>query len=396
MLFPEPSEEAFLRANYIEKGEYRSKQCIRLGRAGDRHACVDIKDVTRHVLIVGSTGSGKTHTAARLAYCLNNYDTSVIILDWHGEYERILSRLAKNNQRGNIIGYSYPHLPKLPLISDIFPLEVSLEILERILNLSIYQSSLLGAILLTIYRKGINANDLKKAESTIGSRMLESISNMVRAKKDSDVDLYYLYELLLHLYEELAQDYSVSRAEREIWAALIRRIQSLIASGFHELFTIYGKPPINSIYNKNIIIYDLSSIYSAKIRRLYAYYLLYTLFFYKINTKNDINNVAVVVEEAHNLLDLDIVPIILQEARKYNLGLIVVTHSPSQLPLVAQANLNTLIIHRLIGENDINFIKTIIDLREFYEIITKLEPSEALLITNQAKEIVTISLSDNC
>jgi DNA helicase HerA-like ATPase len=396
LLLPEPGREAFLRTNYIDKRK-KGGQCIRLGRAGNKSACIDIGDIMRHVLIVGSTGSGKTHTAARLAYCLNSYDdATAVILDWHGEYKHILSKPANSNARINIVEYSYPNLPKLPLISDIFPLEVSIEILERILNLSTYQSSLLGAILLTIYQKAINASDLKKAESTIGSRLVETISKMIRARSDLGLDLYYLYELLLRLYEEFVQDYSVSRAEREIWAALIRRIQSLIASGFHELFIIYGKPPISSIHDKNVVIYNLGSIHSAKIRRLYAYYLLYTLFFYKISKKDGKNNVAVVVEEAHNLLDLDIVPLILQEARKYGLGLIVVTHSPSQLPLAAQSNLNTLIIHRLVGENDINFIKTITDLREFHEIVTKLKPSEALLITDQAKEIITVSLGNSC
>ena len=76
------------RSNFVQVGHLASAESI--------PALVDItKLVTRHSAIVGTTGSGKSHTVAGILHSLaakNKYPSArIIVLDIHGEYGRALA-----------------------------------------------------------------------------------------------------------------------------------------------------------------------------------------------------------------------------------------------------------------------------------------------------------------
>ncbi len=379
------SEAGFLDTGLVEPP---SGECFVLGFVGSKRLCIEIDDVWRHTWILGSTGSGKTHTAARLAHCLSNKGLGILVLDWHGEYAQLLRKIGAEYKL-----LSYPSTPSLPLVNTDMPLEVSIDILEHVLNLSPFQTSILS-LLLALVSGVLTPEELKRTENALGSTMFNTISKVFeRNPLSRGSGLRDLYTLLLSTYEEVSAQ--ITRSEREIWSALIRRIQIFITSGYEGLFKVYDSFPDIMRNPRGIIIVDLSSIRSLRARRLYAYFLLYGLYFSKLGRVSS-PGLVVIIEEAHNLLDLDIVPVMLQEARKYRLGLIIVTHTPSLLPVTAQTNLNTLIIHRMVGERDKEFLSHVIGVKELSEIASSLRPGEAIVLTRQGPVIAAIRLGAEC
>jgi len=387
LLPPPPADVGFLDMGLPK---YEKEDYLVLGLVGSKKLPIGLDDVWRHIWILGSTGSGKTHTAARLARCLASLGQGVLVLDWHGEYASLLDRY---NTRLRIL--SYPSMPRLPLVNSDMPLEVSLDILERVLSLSPFQSSILSLIL-ALVSGVLSPSELRETEKALGSTVFNAISRAFESKSlGKDSGLRDLYLLLLEAYEEASSNW-ITRSEKEIWAALLRRIQIFITSGYEDLFSVFGNFPQLFSSPDGVTVVDLSSIHSLRARRLYAYFLLYGVYFSRIKHYSG-SGLVVIVEEAHNLLDLDIVPTILQEARKYRLGLIIITHAPSTLPIAAQANLNTLIIHRIVGEKDREFLSHIIGSRELGETVSSLKPGEAIVLTSQgAPVIASISLDASC
>lgn len=387
LLPPPPADVGFLDMGLPR---LRKENCFVLGLVGSKKLCIGLDDVWRHIWILGSTGSGKTHTAARLARCLASLGQGVLVLDWHGEYASLLSRYDTE-----LRVLSYPSMPRLPLVNNDMPLEVSIDIFERVLSLSPFQSSILSLVL-ALVSGTLSPSELRETEKALGSTIFSAISRAFESKSiGKDSDLRDLYLLLLNAYEEASTNW-ITRSEKEIWAALLRRIQIFITSGYEDLFSVFGRFPQLFSNPEGITIVDLSSIRSLRARRLYAYFLLYGVYFSRIKHHTS-PGLIVIVEEAHNLLDLDIVPVILQEARKYKLGLVIITHAPSILPIAAQANLNTLIIHRIVGERDREFLSHIISSRELGETVASLKPGEAIVLTNQGTPVIaSIGLDVSC
>ena len=76
-----------------------SSCCIDLGtdRSG-KSVTVDLNELSsRHIMIVGPTGMGKTRTASRILQQLTTQNVHVIIFDPHGEYENLLKDKVKTN-----------------------------------------------------------------------------------------------------------------------------------------------------------------------------------------------------------------------------------------------------------------------------------------------------------
>jgi len=117
----------FTRAFEVSGGD------IELGRTIDNQTVsISLNDVERHILIVGSTGSGKTNTAAVIAEGAKEKGIKVLILDWHGEYTKLIQGAKVYSKEG---------LPRIdPLGSN--KIEETVELLGDALDLTEPQSSL--------------------------------------------------------------------------------------------------------------------------------------------------------------------------------------------------------------------------------------------------------------
>jgi len=355
---------------YRQHRSYTRNEIV-VGYCNDITVTLDENALLRHLLIVGSTGSGKSHTAARIAACAHNLGFQSIILDWHGEYEYLL---RSQGIRDYVI-LSYPNLPPVALTASNIPLEVSISVLERTLGLSQFQSSILAAFLILSTTQDANLAKglLNSLTSHINSNELSDIASILN-QGNTISDLVYVIAKIFNKYRD-----EFSRAEQEIWLALIRRLNLLAASRYASLFIIKDSGYLTDYFlgGAGPIVIRLSDILSLRIRKLYAIYLINMLYSQAISNRLS-KKLLVVIEEGHNVLENGTISELVAETRKYGIGFLVVVHTPRLLPELSEANFNTIIAHRITSINDRTIVARAIGLDDDY-LLAQLEPGDVFI-----------------
>ena len=362
---------------------------------------VSLDSIWRHIGIFGSTGTGKSHTAAFIVRELAKNDILSIVIDWHGEYLGLFNELGTDF---TLIDSN--NLPRVSLITENLPLESIVEILKSALGLSSFQAAILQLLLGLV--SGLPMDFIKTFPTIFEKERVEQldidlslalsrISEMLRTRNS----IAALLEAVVILWDAIEAGthtalYKFSRAEREVWAALFRRLQTLSISKYSTLFRLRGSSPykqiITSSQDKRIVVLDLSGIANPWIKKLYTVLLIGMIFDEALHYK-EINTV-IVVEEAHNIYNdnTSLLSHILAEARKYKLGFIIIAHSPSLLPPLVLANINTMIVHRLSNPRDLTALKTIINMAGMEKLVTRLVPGEAILFSPDNVEPVVVKI----
>ncbi|MEM1927683.1 MAG: ATP-binding protein [Acidilobaceae archaeon] len=290
-------------------------------------------DISKHVAVFGSTGSGKSTTLSSLAVAARKLGFSVLVLDWTGEYPQLLARAGAvfellNPARGQ---------------ASLNPLE-SVEDEEMLLNI------------------------MGKALSLTGPQSYLLVKAMEGEKPRS------LRELETRL-EELPEE---SKWDREVKRALLRKI-ALLTRGSYPAFSKTTLPELEGLK-----VVDMSSVRGWVARKSYALFMLATLFARR-EREGSGSPLLVVIDEAHNILygeEQLFVEQLFAEARRYELSLAIATQSPSSIPNGVLLNANTKIVHALKSARDKTLIAETMSLpQEYLEVLDKLEPGVALAQT---------------
>jgi hypothetical protein len=324
---------------------------IFLGNTNDENNLpvgIKINDIFRHISIFGSTGSGKTSTAKKIAYEISKKGINVIILDWHGEY--------KDLEGFQIYDINNPlKINPLDLInSDI---EEITEILGDVLQLTDPQRFLLSIILYEL-------------------------------NKYKEFDINLIIDFLKKIEE-------YSNWMRDVKYALIRKIYLLFNPTSKKIFdtSIKTNDFYNNILNKNLVI-DLSFIRNIKLRVIYGLFIIRLIA--DIYTKNLFNNpLTIFIEEAHNFFKLEnnFLNKLLAEIRKYNIGFVIISQSPSSLSADVIKNTNIKIIHSIKSDIDKRVIRDSLSLEErLVNSLDKLEVGEAILSAPNIKIPIIIRI----
>ncbi len=320
----------------------RSGLVIGVSEEGVEYA-VERDIVWRHILIIGGTGSGKTTTAALLLRELYFEDIPAVVFDWAGEYEQKLLKLGID-----FTVFSDDKLPTVALLPEGVPVEAVVDSLKRVLSLSEQQSTiLLHALSFTDTLNIRHVQYLAKVSREGFKRIEEALEHLQQQN-----DLASLVELLKALWtsiEEVDSLLAFSRAEREIWAALLRRIGSIAFSKYAELFSVKGgsiEAILTEAARGRHVVLNVSSIENRRIRALYVSLAIANLF--ELRVRGIGKPVVAVVEEAHNVVEAsrELILHLLAEARKYGLGLILITSLPKLLGDEAFTNSGLVIIHK--------------------------------------------------
>jgi Cdc6-like AAA superfamily ATPase len=351
-----------------------------LGLSGSERVRMSLSDMYRHVLVVGSTGAGKTHTAARIARCVSELGVGVAVLDWHGEYPSIIG------DYGRVL--SGKSLPTVDIIVEGLTLEESISALEYALNLSVYQSTLLLALLSAVLRS-LNVGEARPVSALLGDIDVNSLrdiiarDNTVRGLADAATQAFALSNAARQ-----------SRAESEVWLALIRRLNSIAFSEYADLFRIVGSDSSVEVL-EGLVIIDVSSIRSVRVRKLYTLLLLHKLYSMQMRKREPL---IVVVDEAHHIIESKTVREIVGEARKYRMGLVAVTHTPQMVPPEVLANFNSIIAHKLSSNDSITLVAQLLGDPRLAEILAKLAPGEAVVRTPSIEPyaVVRVDLDGAC
>ncbi len=313
------------------------------------------ENIFRHILIVGSTGSGKTTTASILAEKIAEKEYVAIVIDWHGEYHFLLQH---NKDRAI---YTNP-------LKGVIPEPLNLEELikrEPLSFIEIIESSL----------------ELTPAQAHI----LEDAMNILVHKTTSHG--YYIDVII-----DIIQNSSASaRWFAESREALLRKLKPLSSLYLNIRWSKLSKVAIDK---GRIYIFDVSFIPNIRVRKIIS-----SLLIRSIILKAQYNSIAkpilIVVDEAHNVFHTESpLATLIAEVRKWLVGFTIITQAPSMLAPVVIKNTNTKIIHALKSSSDIEVVVSAAILKkEHKKIVSALNPGEAFLVIPELAEPILIKIS---
>lgn len=412
------------------------------------------KFFNKHFAIVGSTGSGKSHTTAKVLQNatkeknsdfigLNN--SHIVIFDIHSEY-------ASAFPEANIIGIEELILPYWLLNAD----ELEELFLESGDNNNYNQSSILRTIITENKEYKNPEVDKVYFDSPLRfdiNEVLNCFNNLKRETVHSEIELdiqfstgHKLFETekekMAYYFKEIYEFASTRRASQaaghgisngifadgkidkfisRLWSKVNNpRLQQFLfgekskAISFEETlqqFLGYGyKEQERKNAKSNVTIIDLSgvpfevlSITVSLISRLlfdYSYY-------YKKQVGDNDMPLLLVYEEAHKYVpksDLarfkssrQSIERIAKEGRKYGISLAIVSQRPSEISETIFSQCNNFIAMRLTNPDDQNYVKRLLPdtLGSVTDILPSLQSGEALLI-GEATVMPSIVRIDRC
>jgi len=350
---------------------------FRLGVAGPRgvEARLDPETLKRHLAVVGSTGAGKSHTAARIAACSARTGYAVYVIDWHGEYRGLLSSLGVEARE---------ETPPAPMAGGGLSLEDSISIAEEVLDLSPQQALLLTALLAA---KMLDEAEAVRALSSIYSETTAaaapargSIERIAAIIRDA-ADAHDLFRAALEAYR-LRMSQAPPKGETEVWAALLRRLGMIgLDPSTGRYFTLEPQGQTEPRPG-TVTIIAAHRVPGGTRRKLYT---LYTIAAIHIAAARTGTPTLIVVDEAHNIARTRTLEHILSDARKMNTAITLVLHTPRLLTPQAAANINTWIIHRVTSRDDIRALEAVLP-SDYAELLPRLPQGAAVYTTPEAQE----------
>lgn len=357
-----------------------SEQTIRLGnsafheptmRTGE-HNSVAVKisreDILSHLLIAGTTGSGKTMRTIDILKNLSPDDFHIIAIETAKKtYRRYLKRGKKEPTVYSLGGSSGERFRINPFYFDPGS------------NLKKHVSVLADAL-----------NDLLPVEALIGPKLREAV---LRCYTNSGWDIESgtfsgegepIYPTMIEFNREIAQvcdqlGYS-AEINQNYRGALFGRSRLFIDDLYQDLFIFDGEEKFDDIFGQDTIL-ELDDLPPSEINMpaFVTSLVLQRLRAHCERRRRDAGRAArppfylVVIEEAHNILHrrleenqdprqtggsrhlLTQVVRLLQEGRDLGIGVMVVDQSPESLADAVRKNTNTKIVHRIVdgGETEI-------------------------------------------
>jgi DNA helicase HerA-like ATPase len=292
----------------------------------------------KHLAILAISGAGKSYaTLVLLEELYKIGKISVVIVDPHGEYSKIIPTI-KDNLRVEVIKGSF--------ISIGVPNLSAWDISEFIPDMSIVQT-----------------------------RVLDNVITQIREEYNN---IYGLLEIIKLI--EISNNINARTKE-----ALIGWLHSL-----YRTFLFSAQENTNLHTNLKpgkIVIIDLSEIPNLRSRRIVVLHLLKNLYYQRTQEKTP--PLLFVIEEAHNFcpetqraISKRIIETIAREGRKFYASLCLISQRPVNMSVTALSQCNTNLILRIRNPYDLDFIGRMsegID-RSALKMLPDLEIGEALLV----------------
>ena len=358
---------------------------------------LSIDQLTSHMFVTGSTGSGKSNTVYGVLQQLRENQIPFLVIEpAKGEYKRIFG----NQDDVSVFGTN-PKISNLLKI-DPFAFPPSIHVLEHIDRLvEIFNVCWpMYAAMPAVLKEAI-----LDAYKESGWLLDHSTNQTGKAVFPSFIDVKHSLERVIKassFSEEVKSNYIGS---------LVTRITSL-TNGLNGQIFVSNEIPSKKLFNQNCII-DLSRVGSLETKSLIMGVLLIRLNEYRMNEghMNAPLRHITVLEEAHNILkattaqgqeggasleskSVEMITNSIAEMRTYGEGFIIVDQSPGAVDISAIRNTNTKIVMRLPEEYDRRIAGKSIGLKdEQIEEISKLPTGVALVSQNNWLEPVLCQIN---
>ena len=355
-------EHVSLAKEVIRNNESLMKREVSLGCIFDlgkayteNRVKLDVKSLTQHVFVTGSTGCGKSETIYKLINETKQVGTKFLVIEpAKGEYKNVFGDV-------NVFGTNPLIMPLLRINPFSFPTGVHvLEHIDRlteIFNVCWPMYSAMPAVL---------KKAMLDAYESCGWDLRFSVNGLSRGE-----DVYPSFlDLFLSLEKVITESAYSEEVKSNYAGALLTRVESLTNGLNGEIFSVNELSNM-VLFDENCII-DLSRVGSQETKSLIMGILIMRLSEYRMtgaNTPNSALKHLTVLEEAHNILkrvsteqsqegsnmagkSVEMITNAIAEMRTYGEGFVIVDQSPTSVDKAAIKNTNTKIVMRLPDEDD--------------------------------------------
>lgn len=355
-------EHVSLAKEVIRNNESLMKREVSLGCIFDlgkayteNRVKLDVKSLTQHVFVTGSTGCGKSETIYKLINETKQVGTKYLVIEpAKGEYKNVFGDV-------NVFGTNPLIMPLLRINPFSFPTGVHvLEHIDRlteIFNVCWPMYSAMPAVL---------KKAMLDAYESCGWDLRLSVNRLSRGE-----DVYPSFlDLFLSLEKVITESAYSEEVKSNYSGALLTRVESLTNGLNGEIFSVNELSNM-VLFDENCII-DLSRVGSQETKSLIMGILIMRLSEYRMtgaNTPNSALKHLTVLEEAHNILkrvsteqsqegsnmagkSVEMITNAIAEMRTYGEGFVIVDQSPTSVDKAAIKNTNTKIVMRLPDEDD--------------------------------------------
>ena len=339
-----PNERAFFATKDELEKLLSVEDKISIGRVygTDARAFLNAGEYDRHIALLASTGAGKSYAAANLIKEFSLLGLPVLVVDTHGEYARLLAKLAEKN-----------------------PLEVVVYTVK-------YKRQGLNQLKIPV--SNLSANDFRHFANLNDNQVyaLEVVlSRVISRKGPEDYTLDDVIRSCDEVISESSKDASgKSRGDvhEETAKALKRRLSGLSGS-FRDVFDLRGTDLNKLVSPYQITIID-ASLSTQTVRQSVVSYVSKRILDGRISKVQETgseqidNKVLLVIEEAHNYAGDKVTSSckyqlqrIASEGRKFGIGLCVISQKPSKIDEEILSQCNTGVYMHITNPNDKDHIK---------------------------------------
>jgi energy-coupling factor transporter ATP-binding protein EcfA2 len=264
-------------------------------RARKLFGLIPVKDLTRHLVLLGPTGSGKTTVAKAIANkVLTKDNVSLTVIDWKGEYSQFIPMATIVRKIPNVWDIPGESAREKALLAVELVKEMSKDVVE----VTPASSLLLLKVLEKEYEKGTPTTeeiiDILERNATIASR----------EGKYAETNMFY---------------------------ALARRLYVLLVDGGRKDENVPGDP--------HIVIYDLGGLTSVYLKTLYSNYVLSKVYREAMKSRGGELRALLIAEEAQNYVHPrrpnelpSLAERLIYELRAFGVGVVLVCPDSELLP----------------------------------------------------------------
>jgi uncharacterized protein len=309
------------------------------------------EDLTRHVSVLGMTGSGKSTTAISMVRQVAEAGVPVLVLDWHNEYGRIVTGVG-----GKVVAPGKDDFAMNPLEAD--PGADPTEHVAMICDIfsDIYHFTHPQAYMFR------NALQKKLGETT--SEEVPTIEALVKT-----IEAYPLK----------------SAYDQETKVALLRRLVPLTEGQPGKALGGSGQLKMEELLG-TVVCVELGHLRDIQSRAVFSDVLLKMIYEEKVKRKGSLDHLTV-VEEARNIAPArrpedppTVGERMISELRKFGEGMMFVAQFPTHIAAEVVKNSGTKIVHRLAWPDDVGLIGDSLGLNpKQREHLTRLRTGEAVV-----------------
>lgn len=321
----------------------------------NRRLSINMKKLTSHTFIAGSTGAGKSNTIYKiLDEALKNKVNFLVIEPAKGEYKHVFGNL----KNVNVYGTNHKMMPLLRLNPFSFPKNIHvLEHLDRLVEIFNVCWPMYAAM------PAVLKNAVEKSYEDCGWELTESTNEF-------GDDLYPNFADVARNVKKVIDSSEYDTENKGAYkGSLLTRLNSL-TNGINGLIFSDDEIPLKELFDSNVIV-DLSLVGSSETKSLLMGMLVLKLQEYRMSCggmNKDLEHLTV-LEEAHNLLkrtsteqlsesgnligkSVEMIANAIAEMRTYGEGFIIADHAPELLDKSVIRNTNTKIIMQLPDYSD--------------------------------------------